>query len=116
MLTAYQDVVKMIIENSARWRPCYKRPTTDKWHVKSAQFLTILRDFDRRPTITDYFTGYAAIMAALLSRCGHYISVLFVSFSFFFFLLSFFHRLISAAADWMSTILLSTHGVALWRI
>jgi len=35
-------------------------------------------------------------MAALRSRCGHYIFVLF---------LSFFPRLISAAADWMSAIL-----------
>jgi len=38
------------------------------------------------------------IMAALCSRCGHYISVLFLS--------SFFPRLISAVADLMSTILL----------
>jgi len=39
-------------------------------------------------------------MAALRSRCGHYIFVL-VSSS----LSSFFPRLISAVADWMSTIL-----------
>ena len=39
------------------------------------------------------------IMAALRSRCGHYIFVLFLS-SFFFF-----PPLISAVADWMSTIL-----------
>ena len=39
------------------------------------------------------------IMAALHSRCGHYIFALwFLSFS-----LSFFPRLISAAVDWMST-------------
>jgi len=44
------------------------------------------------------------IMAALHSRCGRYIFVLY--------LLSFFPRLISAAADWMST----THGVVLVRI
>jgi len=37
-------------------------------------------------------------MAALRSRCGHYICIL-------SFLLSFFPRLISAVADWMSTIL-----------
>ena len=37
-------------------------------------------------------------MAALRSRCGHYIFVLFL-------LLGFFPRLISAVADWMSTIL-----------
>jgi len=37
-------------------------------------------------------------MAALHSRCGHYISVQ-------WFFLSFFPRLISTAAEWMSTIL-----------
>jgi len=41
-------------------------------------------------------------MAALCSRCGHYV---FLSCGFFFFLLSFFPRLISAVADWMSTVL-----------
>jgi len=39
------------------------------------------------------------IMAALRSRCGHYIFVLFLL------LLSFFPRLVSAVADWMFTIL-----------
>ena len=39
------------------------------------------------------------VMAALRSRCGHYIFVLFLS-SFFI------PRLISAVGDWMSTILL----------
>jgi len=39
------------------------------------------------------------IMAALRSRCGHYI------FALWFLLSSFFARLISAIADWMSTIL-----------
>jgi len=48
-------------------------------------------------------------MAALCNRAGHYI------FALWFLLLSFFPRLISAVADWMSTIL-STHGVALVRI
>jgi len=44
----------------------------------------------------------ALIMAALCTRAGHYIFALwFLSF----FLLSFFPRLISAAVDWMSTIL-----------
>jgi len=39
-------------------------------------------------------------MAALRTRCGHYIFVLwFLSFFFFF------PRLFSAVADWMSTIL-----------
>jgi len=42
----------------------------------------------------------ALSMAALHRRCGHYIFVCPVSFFFFF------PRLISAVADWMSTILL----------
>ena len=50
------------------------------------------------------------IMVALRSICGHYIFALwFLSFFFlssFFLLSSFFHRLISAVADCMSTILL----------
>jgi len=44
------------------------------------------------------FTVLRFIMAALCSRCGHYI------FALWF--LSFYPRLISSAADWMSTILL----------
>jgi len=43
-------------------------------------------------------------MAAICNGAGHYIFVLWFLSSFFFFL-SFFPRLISAAADWMSTIL-----------
>jgi len=44
-------------------------------------------------------------MAALRSKCGHYIFVLWFLSSFF--LSSFFiPRLISAVTDWMSTILL----------
>jgi len=39
-------------------------------------------------------------MAALRSRCGHYIFVL-----WFLLLSSFFPRLISAVTDWMSTVL-----------
>jgi len=42
------------------------------------------------------------IMAALWNRAGHYIIVLWLLSSSFFF----FPRLISAIADWMSTILL----------
>jgi len=42
-------------------------------------------------------------MAALHSKCGHYISIL------WFLLLSFFPRLISAVADWLSTILPQLH-------
>ena len=45
-------------------------------------------------------------MAALRSRCGHYIFVLWFLLSSFFFLLFLFPRLISAVAEWMSTILL----------
>jgi len=41
-------------------------------------------------------------MAALCNRAGHYIFALWFLSSFFFL---FFPRLISAAADWMSTIL-----------
>jgi len=48
-------------------------------------------------------------MAAERSRCGHYIFALwFLSF----FLLLFFPRLISAVADWMSTILLHMCGLS----
>jgi len=42
------------------------------------------------------------IMAALRSRCGHYIFILWFLLSFFFL---FYPRLISAVGDWMSTIL-----------
>jgi len=42
-------------------------------------------------------------MAALRSRCGHYIFILWFLLSFC--LISFFPRLISAIADWMYTIL-----------
>jgi len=54
--------------------------------------------------VTEYNTlMLCVIMAALRSRCGHYIFVLFLSSSSFF--LGFFPRLISAVADWMSAIL-----------
>ena len=46
--------------------------------------------------------SFAFYMAALWYRAGHYIFALW--FLSFYLLLSF-HRLISAAADWMSTIL-----------
>jgi len=51
------------------------------------------------------------VMAALCNRAGHYIFALWLVSIFFFLLL--FPRLISAAADWMSTILPHMHGVAL---
>ena len=44
------------------------------------------------------------VMAALCSRCGHYIFVLWFLLAIFF-LSSSFPRLISAVADWVSTIL-----------
>jgi len=53
------------------------------------------------------------VMAALWNRAGHYISALWF-LSIFLSIFSF-PRPISAAADWMRTILL-THGVALVRI
>ena len=53
------------------------------------------------------------VMVALWNRAGQYIFALWF-LSFFFFLLSFFPRLISAVGDRMSTIL--PHGVALVRI
>ena len=43
------------------------------------------------------------IMVALCNRADHYIFILFLSF--FFLLLLFFPRLISAVGDWMSTII-----------
>jgi len=46
----------------------------------------------------------------LCNRAGHHI------FALWFLSSSFFPRLISAATDWMSTIFLHTHGVALVRI
>ena len=46
-------------------------------------------------------TWTLVVMAALRSRCGHYIFVLYS----LFYLSSFFRRLISAVADWMSTVL-----------
>jgi len=51
-------------------------------------------------------SAHILVMAALRSRCGHYIFALW----FLSFYLSFFPHLISAATDWMSTILLYT-----WR-
>jgi len=51
---------------------------------------------------SSHATRLTVIMAALCNRAGHYIFALWF-LSFFF--LSFFPRLISAAADWMSTIL-----------
>ena len=92
--------------------------------------LNFLNDFcaQHAPTAVALYktlSGKYIIMAALCNRAGHYIFALwflhvsiFLSFfiSFFFFFLSFylsifFPGLISAAADWMSTILL--HMV--WR-
>ena len=49
--------------------------------------------------------AHILVMVALWNRAGHYILPCGFFLSFFF-VLSFFHRLISAATDWMSTILL----------
>jgi len=57
-------------------------------------------------------TIFQSIMAALWNTAGHYIFIL----SFVLVLLSFFPRLTSAVADWMSAIYTSTHSVALVRI
>ena len=51
------------------------------------------------------FCLYILVMVALCNRADHYIFILFLSSSSFFFLLSFFPRLISAVGDWMFTIL-----------
>jgi len=51
----------------------------------------------------DAFINLSLIfMTALRSRCGHYIFALWLLSSFFFFI----HRLVSAVAEWMCTILL----------
>jgi len=47
--------------------------------------------------VTEMALSWLLIMAALRSRCGHYIFVLF--------LLLFFPRLVSAVGDWMSATL-----------
>ena len=47
--------------------------------------------------------SFAVVMAAICNRAGHYIFALWFLSSIFY--LSFFPRLISAAAGWMSTIL-----------
>ena len=57
-------------------------------------------------------TCIVLIMVALWNRAGHYIFALW--FLSMFYLLSFFPRLFSAAADWMSTIL-NLHMVWRWR-
>jgi len=50
-------------------------------------------------------SAHILVMAALRSRCGHYIFVLWFLLLSSIFLSIFFPRLISAVADWMSTIL-----------
>ena len=75
-------------------------PTPSSSNVDSAT-----EDVTAPCTIADYRNFIIwLVMAALRSRCGHYIFALW--FLSIFYLLSFFvPRLISAAADWMSTIL-----------
>jgi len=115
------------VHTGATWRIPPNRPCAAA--VRPVVKSTLTACCGRPP----YVIGQAIIvfalwflMAALRSRCGHYIFVLFLLsslwppyviehaiifvpcgfyLSFFLFLLSFFPRLISAAADWMSTIL-----------
>jgi len=81
--------------------------------VTSLNFYTKLTYDYRLSTVVplnknlDDATINILVMAALRSRCGHYIFALWfllLSSSFFFFF--YFPRLISTVADWMSTILL----------
>jgi len=80
---------------------------SDNWPtgilIKTARNLLT---FCRNNAMASIDHKFGFIMAALRSRCGHYIFALWF-FSIFYLLSSFFiPRLISAAADWMSTILL----------
>ena len=68
------------------------QPTMSR-HGMKLQVLTLVRDNHQLDLI----------MVALCNRADHYIFILFLSSSFFFFL--FFPRLISAVGDWMFTIL-----------
>ena len=52
-----------------------------------------------------FFFIMSFVMAALCNRAGHYIFALWFILSSLFLLSSFFPRLISAVADWMSAIL-----------
>jgi len=68
--------------------------------------------------LSRWASAHVLVMAALRNRAGHYIFALWFLYSI---CLSIFPHLISAAADWMSTILLHVvwrgpHGVALVRI
>ena len=81
---------------------CDLSAVTDPCCVAVLQSLSaVLMPSCCQQCVTDY--ELTLIMAAVHSRCGHYIFAL-------WFLLSsssfFFPRLISAIADWMSTILL----------
>jgi len=78
--------------------------------VSSVKFISLLLYIVNKMycTFLSWYWHLVFFMATLRSRCGHYIFVLWLLSSFF---LSFFPRLISAAAEWMSTILL--HSVAL---
>ena len=53
------------------------------------------------PVLGSHVCHYCFIMVARWNRADHYIFILFLSSSFFFFI----PRLISAVEDWMSTIL-----------
>ena len=68
--------------------------------VKISSMMIMLKDTSRDACFDKL--GFKLVMAAVRSRCGHYIFALWFLLSSFF--LSFFPRLISSAADWMSTI------------
>jgi len=107
------------IEHKVPWDEAYFHA---KWHLDaSSRFATIemgrklgrgaesvimvaLRSRCGHYIFALWFLLLSFCMAALWNRAGHYIFALwFLSSSFFY--LFFFPRLISAAADWMSTIL-----------
>jgi len=64
--------------------------------------------------LSNYFDGLLLYMVALCNRAGHIYFHTVVCSNSFFLSSFFFPRLISAVADWMSTIL--AHSVALVRI
>ena len=94
---------KLLIANRSRYRcSTLKLPSSDARYTGSRNIglSSYLSDGIINRGLAKYRSipsGGILIMAALWNRAGHYI------FSFFFLL--FFPRLISAVADWMSTIL-----------
>jgi len=94
---------------SAKWR----RNIAENFNRQSRVHERYRQTTDRRATAySDVCQKLSLLfMAALCNRAGHYIFALWflhllLSSSIFFYLLLLFHRLISAVAGWMSTILL----------